>query len=203
MPGVAPAGIAAVLAAAVAAVAAASRRSRRPMEAPQGRCAGPSEDRQGLQESRRWDGRDHAQEASRLGKAGFQDWRQAHGRRQAQPDWPPNRGCGGPDRHHGQGGKHGKGKGPSQGRGKGRRGQGSKGKHAQKARRKFPRTEEQHRNVARRKGRTAKRFGQAAAAIHDELRDEKRPGRTKEVRGKDGGQPDKEGTESGAKTWFK
>lgn len=50
-----------------------SRRSRRPKEAPQGRRTWPSEDKQGLQESRRWAGRDHAQEASRLGKASFQD----------------------------------------------------------------------------------------------------------------------------------
>ena len=90
-----------------------SRRSRRPKEARQGRRMWPSEDKQGLQESRRWAGRDHAQEASRHSKAGFQDWRQAQGRHQARPDWPPNRGYRRHDHHHGQGGKQGKGKGPS------------------------------------------------------------------------------------------
>ena len=137
-----------------------SRCGRRPPVDGPGRRSWPSGDKESLQESGRWAGRDHAQEARRHGEAGFQDRDQTQGRDRAQPGWPANRDRGGHDFHRVQGGKHGGGKGYTQGRGKRRRGQGSKGKPHQEAQRAPARTEEQHQNIARRRERAAKRIGQ-------------------------------------------
>ena len=179
-----------------------SRRGGRSREAPRGPRARAGENTQRLQEGRRRTGHGHAQEASRPGKAGFQDRRQARGPHQAQLDWQPDRGRDGPERRYGQGGKHGTGKGFPQASGKGRRGQGSKGKQTQGAGRKVPETEEQHENANRRKERAACRYGRLAAAIHDERRDKERPGKAKGEHAERGRQPGKESAESVANNWF-
>ena len=180
-----------------------SRRGGRSREAPRRPLARASGNVQSLQEGRRRAGQGHTQEASHPGKMGLQDRRQAHG--------PTRPGLIGSltaavaalsATTYGQGGKHGKSKGPPQAPGKGRRGQGSKGKHPQGACRKAPETEGQHKNANRRKERTAYRFGRAAAAIRDGLREEERPGKAKGGHAEQGKQQGKEGAESGAKAWF-